>query len=36
MLGRSFQVLTLEKDVDFAEALSGFKFARNPCQALGL
>ena len=36
MLGRSFQVLALEKDVDLAEPLSGFKFARNPCQALGL
>src|SRR6266478_717382 len=36
MLGRSFQVLALEKDVDLAERLSGFKFARNPCQALGL
>lgn len=36
MLGRSFQVLALEKDVDLAERLSGFKFARNPSQALGL
>src|SRR5947207_13405356 len=36
MLGRSFQVLALEKDVDLAEPLSGFKFARNSCQALGL
>ena len=36
MLGRSFQVLALAKDVDFAEPLSGFKFARNSCQALGL
>jgi SAM-dependent MidA family methyltransferase len=36
MLGRSFQVLALEKDVDLAGPLSGFKFARNPCQALGL
>ena len=36
MLGRSFQVLALAKDVDLAEPLSGFKFARNSCQALGL
>jgi SAM-dependent MidA family methyltransferase len=36
MLGRSFQVLALENDVDLARPLSGFKFARNPCQALGL
>ena len=36
MLGRSFQVLALEKDVDLARPLSGFKFARNPCRALGL
>jgi len=36
MLGRVFQVLALAKDVDPAAPLSGFKFARNPRQALGL
>ena len=44
MLGRSFQVLALAKDVDLATSLStglasplsGFKFARNPREALGL
>jgi SAM-dependent MidA family methyltransferase len=36
MLGRSFQVLALAKDVDLAEPLSGFKFARDPRLALGL
>jgi len=36
MLGRSFQVLALAKDVDLETPLSGFKFARDPRQALGL
>jgi SAM-dependent MidA family methyltransferase len=36
MLGRTFQVLALAKDVDLAGPLSGFKFARNPRQSLGL
>jgi len=36
MLGRTFQVLALTKDVDLAVPFSGFKFARNPREALGL
>ena len=36
MLGRSFQVLALTKDVDLALPLSGFKFARDSREALGL
>jgi SAM-dependent MidA family methyltransferase len=36
MLGRTFQVLALAKDADPASALSGFRFARNPREALGL
>jgi SAM-dependent MidA family methyltransferase len=36
MLGRSFQVLALAKDVDLATPLSGFKFGRNAREALGL
>lgn len=36
MLGRSFQVLALTKDVDLSAPLSGFKFARNGREALGL
>ena len=36
MLGRSFQVLALAKDIDLAVPLSGFKFARNPREGLGL
>jgi SAM-dependent MidA family methyltransferase len=36
MLGRTFQVLGLAKDVDLAVPLNGFKFARNPREALGL
>jgi SAM-dependent MidA family methyltransferase len=36
MLGRSFQVLVLAKDVDLAAPLSGFKFARDPRAVLGL
>jgi SAM-dependent MidA family methyltransferase len=35
MLGRTFQVLALAKDVDLGP-ISGFKFARNPRKALGL
>ncbi len=35
MLGRSFQVLALSKDADFAGCLSGFKFARDPRKELG-
>jgi hypothetical protein len=36
MLGRTFQVLALAKDVDLAVPLSGFKFARNAREALDL
>ncbi len=36
MLGRSFQALALEKDVDLAAPLAGFKFAREPRSTLGL
>jgi SAM-dependent MidA family methyltransferase len=36
MLGRTFQVLALVKDVDLAVPLSGFKFARNAGETLGL
>jgi SAM-dependent MidA family methyltransferase len=36
MLGRSFQVLALAKDVDLVAPLSGFKFARDPRRQLGL
>jgi len=36
MLGRAFQVLALTKDVDLAEPLCGFKFARNARETLGL
>jgi SAM-dependent MidA family methyltransferase len=36
MLGRSFQVLALSKDVDPSTQLSGFKFARDFRKALGL
>lgn len=36
MLGRAFQVLALTKDVDPCEPPSGFKFARDARQALGL
>jgi len=36
MLGRSFQVLALTKDVDLAQPLSGFQFARNARKTLGL
>jgi SAM-dependent MidA family methyltransferase len=36
MLGRSFQVLALAKDVDLALPMSGFRFARDPRLALGL
>src|SRR5437870_387400 len=36
MLGRSFQVLALTKDVDLSAPLSGFKFARNACETLGI
>jgi SAM-dependent MidA family methyltransferase len=36
MLGRSFQVLALAKNVDLAGPLAGFKFAREPRAALGL
>lgn len=36
MLGRAFQVLVLGKDVDLAEPLVGFTFARDPRAALGI
>ena len=36
MLGRSFQVLALAKDVDLAQPLGGFHFARNARETLGL
>jgi SAM-dependent MidA family methyltransferase len=36
MLGRTFQVLALAKDVALASPLGGFKFARNARETLGL
>jgi SAM-dependent MidA family methyltransferase len=36
MLGRSFQVLALAKDIDATTGLSGFKFARDARALLGL
>jgi SAM-dependent MidA family methyltransferase len=36
MLGRTFQVLALTKDIDTTTKLSGFKFARNARVTLGL
>src|SRR5438132_1687030 len=36
MLGRAFQMLALTKDVDLAAPLGGFRFARDPREALGL
>ena len=36
MLGRSFQVLAVAKDIDLAGPFAGFKFAREPRAALGL
>jgi len=36
MLGRTFQVLALAKDIDLGTALAGFKFARDSRRALGL
>jgi len=36
MLGRAFQVLALNKNVDLAAPLAGFKFAREPRAALGI
>jgi SAM-dependent MidA family methyltransferase len=36
MLGRSFQVLCLTKDIDLETPLSGFKFARDARKVLGL
>ena len=36
MLGRTFQVLALAKDVDLALPLRGFQFARDAREALGL
>jgi SAM-dependent MidA family methyltransferase len=36
MLGRAFQVLALNRDVDLAEPLAGFTFARDPRAALGI
>jgi len=36
MLGRSFQVLALAKDIDLADPLIGFKFARDPRRELCL
>ncbi len=36
MLGRSFQVLALAKDVDPSTPLSGFKYARDARETLGL
>lgn len=36
MLGRAFQVLLLHKDVNLSEPLAGFRFARDPRQALEL
>jgi SAM-dependent MidA family methyltransferase len=36
MLGRSFQAFALSRDVDLGASLSGFKFARDPREQLGL
>jgi len=36
MLGRSFQVLALERGIDPVAPLAGFKFARDPRSTLGL
>ncbi len=36
MLGRAFQVIALEKDIDRAAPLAGFKFARDARAALGI
>ena len=36
MLGRSFQVLALERGIDLVAPLAGFKFARDPRSTLGL
>jgi SAM-dependent MidA family methyltransferase len=36
MLGRAFQVLALGKDVNLAQPLAGFTFARDPRAALGI
>jgi SAM-dependent MidA family methyltransferase len=36
MLGRSFQALALSRGVDLGASLSGFKFARDPREQLGL
>jgi SAM-dependent MidA family methyltransferase len=36
MLGRAFQVLALNRDVDPTVPIAGFKFARDPRAALGL
>ena len=36
MLGRAFQVLALNRDVDLTAPLAGFKFARDPRGALGI
>jgi SAM-dependent MidA family methyltransferase len=36
MLGRTFQVLALAKDIDLSQPLCGFKFARDPRVALEL
>jgi SAM-dependent MidA family methyltransferase len=35
ILGRAFQVLALKKNVDLAEPLAGFKYARDPRAMLG-
>jgi len=36
MLGRSFQILALERGIDLVAPLAGFKFARDPRSTLGL
>lgn len=36
MLGRAFQVLALNRDVDLVASLAGFKFARDPRVGLGI
>jgi SAM-dependent MidA family methyltransferase len=36
MLGRAFQVLALNKDVDLTTPVAGFRFARDPRGALGI
>jgi len=36
MMGRSFQVLALDRGINAESRLSGFEFARPACQQLGI